>query len=284
MSYIARVIRVVIASPSDVAEERGVARDVILEWNAVNAEDRATVLLPILWETHAVPAMGERAQEVINKQLIRDADVLVGVFWTRIGTPTGVAPSGTVEEIEEHVKKGTGPMLYFSAAPVRLDFVDEHQYRALKEFRQQCRERGLVEEYESLAEFREKFRRQLAQRIIQRFPPPRPDTLRVSDQSVSAGRTAAASPSDGLSPDATELLLEAIQDGTVLSLDTLGGSHVQTNGKDFVAPDDRRSEARWKAAVEELVERGLLRQTDLEGEVFSVTDLGYKTGDRLAPH
>lgn len=280
MSYVAQVIKVVIASPGDVAEERAIARDVILEWNAVNSEDRMTVLLPILWETHAVPAMGERAQEVINKQLIRDADLLVGMFWTRVGTPTGIGPSGTVEEIEEHLKKGTGPMLYFSTAPVRLDSVDEDQYRALKEFRQQCRQRGLVEEYESLQEFREKFRRQLAQRIIQRFPPPGPETVGAIERSASEARP--ASPSGGLSAGAQELLVEAIQDGTVLSLDTLGGSYVQTNGKDFVAPDDRRSEARWKGAVEELVERRLLRQTDLEGQVFSVTDLGYKTGDRLA--
>lgn len=35
-------------------------------------------------------------------------------------------------------------MLYFSAAPVRPDSVDEHQFRSLQEFKTSCRERGLI--------------------------------------------------------------------------------------------------------------------------------------------
>jgi hypothetical protein len=31
---------------------------------------------------------------------VESGDILMGVFWTRLGTPTGKAPSGTVEEIE----------------------------------------------------------------------------------------------------------------------------------------------------------------------------------------
>lgn len=134
MAYIAQVIKVFIASPGDVADERTIAREVVLEWNAVNSQERGTVLLPVLWETHAVPAMGERAQAVINDQLVRDADLLVGIFWTRIGTPTGTAVSGTVEEIEEHVRAGKSPMLYFSEAPVRPDSLDDEQFHALRSF------------------------------------------------------------------------------------------------------------------------------------------------------
>src|SRR5262245_20344643 len=103
MAYKADVLKVVIASPGDVSPERLAATAIIHEWNIVHSADRATVLLPVLWETHSSPAMGDRAQGIINEQLIHDADLMVAIFWARLGTPTGKAVSGTVEEIEEHL-------------------------------------------------------------------------------------------------------------------------------------------------------------------------------------
>ena len=135
MSYSAVVYKVMIASPSDVSAERSIVREVLSEWNVVNADVRRQVLLPIGWETHTVPEMGDRPQALINKQILHDCDLLVGVFWTRIGTATGEYASGTVEEIEEHIKAGRPTMLYFSSAPILPDSVDHDQYRRLKEFR-----------------------------------------------------------------------------------------------------------------------------------------------------
>jgi len=53
------VLRVLIASPSDVAKEREVLTDVILEWNAQHSVSENIVLQPIKWETHAHPTFGE---------------------------------------------------------------------------------------------------------------------------------------------------------------------------------------------------------------------------------
>ncbi len=69
-----------IASPSDVSAERGLIREVLAEWNAVHSEMRGLVLLPIGWETHSTPEMGDRPQSIINKQILKDCDLLVGVF------------------------------------------------------------------------------------------------------------------------------------------------------------------------------------------------------------
>jgi hypothetical protein len=97
--YAATVLKVMIASPGDVAAERQSVREIVYQWNDVNSQDRALVLLPTAWETNAAPAMGSRAQEIINQQLLRDADLLIAMFWTRIGTSTGAAVSGTVEGV-----------------------------------------------------------------------------------------------------------------------------------------------------------------------------------------
>lgn len=101
------------------------------------------MLLPCAWETHASPAMGDRAQAIINKQLLKQCDLLVAVFWTRLGSPTGQATSGTVEEINEHLGAGKPAMIYFSEAPVRPDSVEHAQYKALRDFREDCKRRRI---------------------------------------------------------------------------------------------------------------------------------------------
>jgi hypothetical protein len=289
MSYNATVLKVMIASPGDVANERRQAREVVHEWNVVHSESRHQVLMPIAWETHATPAMGERAQEIINRQLLRDSDILVAVFWTRVGTPTGQAAGGTIEEVEEHLGTGKPAMIYFSSAPVRPDSVDEEQYRALRQFRESCRQRGLVEEYESVAEFREKFSRHLAQTVIQHFPPgaqPEP----VGGESTVPVRSGEPSLTDqerahigNLSDEARRLVREAALDanGTVLMVETFGGVSVETNGQDFVDRGNARSEARWRSVIRELTQNGFLEQRDRDGQVFSITDEGYRAADLL---
>ena len=69
--------------------------------------------MPVRWETHAHPVTGTRPQGAINDQLVAQADLLVGMFWTKIGTSTGVAVSGTAEEIDKIVAAGKPAMLYF---------------------------------------------------------------------------------------------------------------------------------------------------------------------------
>lgn len=167
MPYNAQVLEVMIASPSDVTAERGVVRSVLAEWNDLSAKHTGIVLLPVGWETHAVPQMGGHAQEIINRDVLAPCDLLVAVFWTKLSSPTGAAPSGTVEEINEHVASGKMAMLYFSEAPVHPDSIDGEQYRALRTFRKECEAKGLIETFDSLADLRDKFSRQLA-RVVQR--------------------------------------------------------------------------------------------------------------------
>ena len=81
-------------------------------WNAEHASIDRVVLLPILWETHARPESGRRPQSALNHQLVRDCDLLIGMFWTKLGTKTGIADSGTVEEVDSVVSAGKPAMLY----------------------------------------------------------------------------------------------------------------------------------------------------------------------------
>lgn len=92
---------------------------------------------------------------------MKDADILVGILWTRLGTPTGEAESGTVEEIGEFVANGKPVLLYFSSVPFVPDSVDSEQYRRLKEFKESVRSQGLVFDFHSVLELRDLLYRHL---------------------------------------------------------------------------------------------------------------------------
>jgi len=165
MPYDARVFRILIASPSDVEEERDVAARAIQEWNNLHSSTRNVVLLPVRWETHLSPEYGTRPQAVINRAIVDDCDLLVGIFWTRLGSPTGVADSGTIEEIERVAKAGKPAMIYFSNAGAAVDSIDTDQLRLVKEFKDRIKPIALIESYKSTVDFHDKFFRQLEVKV-----------------------------------------------------------------------------------------------------------------------
>src|SRR6476619_6467420 len=156
MPFTATVLRLMIASPGDVATELAIVREVVGEWNTTDGAHSNTMLMAVGWETDIAPEMGDAPQSIIDKRLLANADLLVGIFWTRLGTPTASYASGAVEEIEEHLKAGKPAMLYFSSAPAPLDSVDPTQYQALTAFKDSCKTRGLFQTYADLDDFRRK--------------------------------------------------------------------------------------------------------------------------------
>ena len=134
MSYNAKVYKVFIASPSDVAKERDVVRTVLARWNAINSESKGVVLLPVGWDTHAAPESEKSAQDYINYEILDKCDILIGIFWSRIGSPTKKSNSGTIEEIYRHIDSGKLAMMYFSSKSLPHD-VDTKQLNKVREFK-----------------------------------------------------------------------------------------------------------------------------------------------------
>ena len=95
MAFKSETYRVLIASPSDLSEERDAATQAVHDCNALHAVAEGITLLPVKWETHATPQTGIRPQEAINQQLVKDSDLLIGMFWHKFGSNTGAAESGT---------------------------------------------------------------------------------------------------------------------------------------------------------------------------------------------
>lgn len=151
MSFTATVLRVLVASPSDVPKARDAVESAIHSWNSSHAATRSIVLLPWRWESSSVPLLGDHPQSIINEQGVDGADIVVALFGSRLGSPTREAVSGTVEEIERAVNSGKPVHLYFSTAPLPHD-VDTSQLDGLRQFRQEISERGLLGEFDDASQ------------------------------------------------------------------------------------------------------------------------------------
>ena len=162
MSFQANVLKVMIASPEDVEEERKIVTGAIYRWNDCNASARQLVLLPMKWETHSTPQLGVPAHTIINRQLLDGADIVIGIFGPRLGTSTEESISGTVEEIKKHVAAGKAAKIYFSEVPSLQKRVDQNQYAAVQRFREELDSSGLYSIYESMQQFRDSLEHHLA--------------------------------------------------------------------------------------------------------------------------
>jgi hypothetical protein len=224
--------------------------------------------------------MGDKPQTILNKQILKDCDLLVGIFWTRVGTATDLYASGTIEEIEEHIKTGKPAMLYFSNSPVHPDSVDKEQYSKLQEFKKSCQTRGLYETFESINEFKEKFFRHLQLKINNDgyFK----EKSIINDEKVVSISTVPNVPN--LSKEAKVLLKEASNDlqGMILKLRFIGGMRIETHGKNLIEGNNPRTIALWESALEELLNERLILAQGYKGEVFKVTRLGYEIAEIIS--
>lgn len=274
--YVANIYNVMIASPGDVEEERKAARQIILDWNNNHSFHRRIVLQPLTWENNTIPDSGDRPQEIVNEQILKHADLLVGIFWTRIGSPTGNAISGTVEEITKHVAAGKPAMIYFSEksiSPKELTSKNaQAQLKAVEELKKEMQNRSLYSTFKTLSDFKKQFQRHI--------------TLKINDALVGYPINKENFVNDNLtdsqlSDKAIILLLEAVKDrnGTIVNMSHKGGTTIQTNQKNFTSSANRRIQAEWEEAFLELLDNRYI--TNRGGSLFPITNKAYKLADQL---
>ena len=92
-------LKVFIASPMDIKDERDQLKAVLEEINSSEGASEGYRFELICWENDTRPGFGVDAQHVVNSQL-PEYDICVCLFKNKLGTPTNRAASGTVEEYE----------------------------------------------------------------------------------------------------------------------------------------------------------------------------------------
>ena len=102
-----------------------------------------------------------------------------------------------------------------------------------------------------------------------------------SVQTTQAPDTLARGTVPRISEDAAELLFAATDNDShgIMRVSLAGGTLITAAHREFSKIGDRRSEARWESALEELVNQGLAQFVG--GESFEITHLGFTIADGL---
>lgn len=167
------IVSVFVASPGDVSDERSALESIISELNRTWSRSLNLRLELIKWEKDIHPAFGNYPQDVINQQINDEYDIFIALFWSKVGSPTNVAESGTIEEFERAYQKYKADpnsldiMVYFkdqAIPPSKMDFVQLQKIQSLKE--QMGEKGGLYWTFDSTEDFENLLRGHLS-RIAQ---------------------------------------------------------------------------------------------------------------------
>jgi hypothetical protein len=183
-------VSVLIASPNDVTDERDSVLRVFTRWNNANV---STFLHAVMWEHASVPTLGGHPQQILNRSMVPKSDLLLAIFWSKLGTPTPMAASGTVDEIREFIETH-GParaMVYFCQRDLPHD-VDTAELTRLREFKAELRSQGLYHEYRTVEQFENDLYRHLDVKVRDlidgRLPLPRQKSMPTVSDDAHADR------------------------------------------------------------------------------------------------
>lgn len=153
MSYPANIISIFISSPGDVPEDRNLIVRTISGWNQRNGESRRVFFQPLTWEQMVAPDRGGSGQEVIDAQIGAAYDIYLGLMWSRFGSATTKANSGTEDEFDQAIARhdtGEGLIIsfLFKNSAIPQDILDGIQYDRVQKFKTKVAEKGcLYREY-----------------------------------------------------------------------------------------------------------------------------------------
>jgi hypothetical protein len=147
MAQQALIIQIFVASPSDVQDEREQLEEIVSEANRSWAKSAGLRLELLKWENIIHPGFGQDAQSVINSQVGDNYDIFVGILWSRFGSETARAGSGTEEEFDRALARfrSTGRpevLVYFKDTPLPPSKIDPDQLEKVQNFREKVNENG----------------------------------------------------------------------------------------------------------------------------------------------
>lgn len=152
MPFRATAYRLLISAPGDVTDDDIAAVTRAIErWNALYGVGSAAVVIPTTWIEHSAARYGDRPQSVLNEQLVDTADIVIAIFWNRLGSPTGEAESGTIEEIARAHDRGAYVGILRCERPVKQEDLDPDQLTRLRDYFETIRGEALYLGYEDSA-------------------------------------------------------------------------------------------------------------------------------------
>jgi len=138
-------IKLFVSCPGDISDELDSIKLVVQDINDTIGEYSSYVIKILNWKTDTYTQIGSDAQEVINEQIDSKYDILLGLIWSRIGTPTKRDKSGTVEEINRALSNNDKEQLiYFKTTSIDITKIDVNQIGKINDFKKDLKEKGVL--------------------------------------------------------------------------------------------------------------------------------------------
>jgi len=190
-----RQIKVFIASPGDLVEERQAFKQVVDELNGDFGDGSDTDFVPLGWEDTLLPA-NARAQDEINKDVI-SSDIFILVLYRRWGQPAKGSKwsSYTEEEFELALASYAAsnppkrPIVYVFLKKIPAEFLADpgDQLKLVLAFREKLKDRSIVgrgfDDLESFKKLLSTHLRETAKKGLLAAPPKAPSVLTKEDLS-----------------------------------------------------------------------------------------------------
>jgi len=154
-------IKLFISCPNDIKDEIDSIRFIVEEINKTVGEQNSYTIDCLNWTIDTYTQVGEDPQAVINDQVEGEYDILVGLLWQKIGTPTKRDKSGTIEEINRAIADPIKEkLIYFkTTSPENLNQIDLDELGKINIFKKDLSGKGvLYKEFNSIKEFESLFR------------------------------------------------------------------------------------------------------------------------------
>src|SRR6266545_3231019 len=229
-----QILRIVVASPSDVQAERDLLPDIIEELNRGIAGERGLRLELSRWETDAYPGFHPGGPQGLIDPILKitECDLLIGIFWKRFGTPTPDGKTGTEHEFwtayETWKEKGRPQiMVYFSQTPHTPKSRSEtDQWGQVLEFQYNFPKDGFWWPYSDKVQFEKLVRNHLTSYIRSLPKPDGGDNQSANDQAAQITVLAGGLGSAGRGPD---VRIESHGDGSVAAQNIVNSAVNVTN-------------------------------------------------------
>ena len=270
-------IRIFLASPGDVGDERDIVKDVIEDLQLMIGKSENLHLELIKWETHAYPDIGEYSQGVINDQ-IGEFSILIGVMWQRFGTKTKYASSGTEEEFNNafslYLKHGQPKiMFYFKDSQTIRGKSELKQLEKVFDFKEKLGEHGtLYWEYQTAKEFERKLRVHLYHHLMKLAKEKRDPIEAVTDTNTL----------DVLEKNRKSKIFLSYKSHDQQIVEHIYKEFIDAGLSPWMSSYDIEVGEKWKDAIEKSIKESDIFITFISKNINNVSETGFGRNDELS--
>jgi hypothetical protein len=266
--------RLILVAPDDVESEIDTIRAVIDQANQLRRNQRLT---PWYWRTDSTPGLHlDGPQGKTDEQMrISEADLVIAIFWSRLGTPVLDEQSGTAHELKLaweswRVKGKPDVWIYFCQRDIpQAALADPNQFPALMTFRSSVAAQQKCSEFRTLEELHSDFTQHLGLWLHEKDSElqeslAEPQEVQVEPQEILVGPQGVLVPPDASRSvprlDQQRRLRRSFAEASIVCLHGISGSGKTQLAAQYVSSTQRLVEHSREALWYDVPEGGTLEE------------------------